>query len=54
MAGFFRELMALDDPRVQEVMQRWGLYFRDRPLASSEDEDQASGSVTTPGAANAP
>ena len=43
LAGFFRELMALGDPRVGETMQRWGLYFRDRPLASSEDEDQASG-----------
>ena len=33
MAGFFRQLMALEDDRVHEIMQRWGLYYRSRPLA---------------------
>jgi len=40
MAGFFQQLVALDDPRVKEIMQRWGLYFRERPLA---DEDGSEG-----------
>lgn len=39
MAGFFKQLMALDDPRVSEIMQRWGLYFRERPLASQDEPD---------------
>lgn len=37
MAGFFRELAALDDPKVKKLMRRWGLYFR--PL---EVEQEAS------------
>ena len=41
MAGFFKELVALRDARVGEVMQRWGLYFRDRPLENGGDDDQA-------------
>ncbi len=40
MAGFFSELAALGDPRVGEAMQRWGLYFRERPLEPSKDGDQ--------------
>ena len=37
MAGFFRELVALDENRVKAIMQRWGLYFRSLPLAEEED-----------------
>ena len=33
LAGFFRELLELEDERVHELMQRWGLYYRPRPLA---------------------
>ena len=36
MAGFFRELAELEDERVYELMQRWGLYYRPRPLAESD------------------
>ena len=32
MAGFFRELIALKDPRVEGLMQQWGLYYRSLPL----------------------
>ena len=32
MAGFFRELIALKDPRVENLMQQWGLYYRSLPL----------------------
>ena len=37
MAGFFRELAELEDERVYELMRRWGLYYRPRPLASDGD-----------------
>ncbi len=34
LAGFFGELSELDDTRVNDLMQRWGIYYRRRPLAS--------------------
>ena len=42
VAGFFKQLVALDDPRVQEIMQRWGVYFRDRLLANEEEPSNGS------------
>ena len=36
LAGFFRELMELDDDRVQGLMQKWGLYYRPRDLVTDE------------------
>ena len=33
LAGFFEELVSLNDQRVQQLMQQWGLYFRSRPIA---------------------
>lgn len=42
MAGFFRQLTELNDERVYELMQRWGLYYRPRPLAASEDDGSAT------------
>lgn len=38
LAGFFRDLLEVADPRVAQLMQRWGLYYRSRPL-DSEMED---------------
>jgi hypothetical protein len=38
LSGFFKELTALGDQRVKEVMQRWGLYFRERPLAPEDEQ----------------
>ena len=38
LAGFFKELVKLGDPRVKEIMQRWGLYFRERPLQAPEEQ----------------
>ena len=35
LAGFFQQMSELDDPRIKELMQRWGLYYRPRPLAST-------------------
>ena len=42
MAGFFRELIALKDPRVETLLQQWGLYYRSLPL-DSEAEGSAEG-----------
>ncbi|MDA1128201.1 MAG: hypothetical protein O2913_05835 [Chloroflexi bacterium] len=36
LAGFFRELNALESPEVQDLMQQWGVYFRVLP---KEQED---------------
>ena len=36
LAGFFRELLELRDPRVGELMQQWGVSYRQLPLESPE------------------
>ena len=36
LAGFFRELVALPDPRIPQLMQRWGLYYRQLPLEADQ------------------
>lgn len=36
LAGFLKELVQLDDPQVNGAMQRWGLYFRERPLPARD------------------
>ena len=33
LAGFFNELTDMEEERVEEIMQRWGIYYRTRPLA---------------------
>ncbi len=38
LAGFFRELNALKNPAVQGLMQEWGLYFRQLPSESGDEE----------------
>ena len=32
LAGFLKDLVDLQDPRIKEAMQRWGIYFRQLPL----------------------
>lgn len=32
-SGFFNELVEMKDPRIKELMNRWGLYYRPLPLA---------------------
>ena len=44
LAGFFRQLVGLEDPRVEELMQRWGLYYRPRPLEDPGDGQGQAGS----------
>ena len=36
LAGFFKDLVELNDGRVKESMQRWGIYYRVQPQ-SAED-----------------
>ena len=43
LAGFFKQLSKLNDPEVQEIMQRWGVYYRVRPLASEKAEEPTHG-----------
>ena len=40
LAGFMGELVKLDLPQVNAIMQRWGVYYRERPLASVEGEHE--------------
>lgn len=41
IAGFFHDLTALESPDVQRVMQKWGLYYRERPLNDEEETPDA-------------
>ena len=43
LAGFLGELVKLGNPQVQELMQRWGLYFRVRPLRTTPQDEAPSG-----------
>ena len=40
LAGFFGELVDLDLMQVNQAMQRWGLYYRPRPLVNHEGEQE--------------
>ena len=43
LAGFLRELTDLNDPRITAAMQRWGIYYRPRPLADpTQDADHTT------------
>ena len=46
LAGFFRELIALDDPRIVDLMQQWGLYYRSLPLDADAAEIADSAAAT--------
>ena len=41
LAGFFRELIVLKDPRVESLLREWGLYYRSLPLDSETDTENA-------------
>ena len=38
LAGFFKDITALDDARIRDAMNRWGLYYRSRPLAGADSD----------------
>jgi hypothetical protein len=37
LAGFFRELSALQLPAVQGIMKQWGIYYRNLPRGDGEN-----------------
>ena len=41
LAGFFRELVALKLGQVAELMQDWGIYYRQLPLAADENSEES-------------
>ena len=41
LAGFFRELTALDSKEVEGLMQQWGIYFRQLPTEQESAEAEA-------------
>ena len=43
LAGFLRELVRLESPQVRELMQRWGLYYRELPLEEGAATPEAGG-----------
>jgi len=42
LAGFFRELTLLENKEVEELMQQWGLYYRQLPKDQEESEEEGS------------
>ena len=38
LAGFFKDLMTIEHPAIGEIMNRWGLSYRERPLDDRPDE----------------
>ena len=39
LAGFFRELTLLENKEVQDLMQLWGVYYRQLPRDQEEKAD---------------
>ena len=46
LAGFFRELVALQQPAVRELMQQWGIYYRELPHIGGQDDASGQESAT--------
>ena len=42
LAGFFRELVALNHPQVREIMAQWGIFFRQLPIDALSDGQEGS------------
>ena len=38
LAGFFGELVQMKDSKVAELMQSWGIYYRQLPLETDQVE----------------
>ncbi len=52
LAGFFRELVALADPRVRELMQSWGIYYRQLPMVGETAESSPESNPESNGEAS--
>ena len=42
LAGFMRELVKLELSQVSEIMQRWGVYYRPRPVVAEGESEEAT------------
>ena len=40
LAGFLGELVELDLSQVNKAMQRWGMYYRPRPITNDSSEKE--------------
>ena len=53
LAGFFRELVALKHPGVEDLMKQWGLYYRQlrprRKARAQRSRRTGTGLDTRPG-----
>ncbi len=38
LAGFFRELVAFQQPAIQQLMQQWGIYYRQLPQTGEQGD----------------
>jgi hypothetical protein len=47
LAGFFKEIAEMDDARIREAMNRWGLYYRPRALKIQTSQDGAQSESDT-------
>ncbi len=36
LAGFFQELVALEQPAIRDLMQQWGIYYRQLPQTGEQ------------------
>jgi hypothetical protein len=43
MAGFFNELTRLEDAKIQALMQKWGIYTRERALEPEGGQSNGAG-----------
>ena len=48
LAGFFRELVALKHGPVAELMQEWGIYYRQLPIVDEENSEESIESTEAP------
>ena len=49
LAGFFKDLVQLDETRVKRIMQSWGIYYRSLPLADQEETQVEASEVQLTG-----
>ena len=40
LAGFFKQITALENEEVKRAMQRWGLYYRDRGISPAQPDGE--------------
>lgn len=46
LAGFFRELVALQQPAVKQLMDQWGIYYRQLPSGGEQGDPGAQESTS--------